>query len=112
MTHVPYWFSVTVEEISVVTSHEQVESGVESSHPKVESFHYLVQSSQCLSVESSQWLQELYDKQKGEQKCLPYKLKHAYICIENYFLFLQALSRTLANLFTYKILDEFILNKL
>ena len=43
------------------------------------------------SLELSQWLHELY----GEQKCpkkIPYKRKHAYICMENYSLFLQALS--------------------
>jgi hypothetical protein len=33
---------------SVVTSHQQVESHVESTHPKVESFHFLVESSQWL----------------------------------------------------------------
>ena len=73
---------------SVVTSHQQVES-------RVESFYYLVKLSRVhgltrVESESNQWLRQLYGEQKGKQQC-HFTSGNMPICIENYFLFIQAL---------------------
>jgi hypothetical protein len=56
----------------------------------------------------------LYGEQKGENALKHFPTRENMpICIENYFLFLQALSRFFPTyIFNYSIFDEFILNKL